>query len=358
MWGENYMKLRDDLQDLAPYTAGKKAPGALKLSSNENPLGPSPLAMESIKSSVGEIHIYPEGTSAQLRGALAARDGLDPSQYLVGNGSDEVLTMIAGAFINPGDRGLTAVHTFSEYNFAVRLFGGKMDFFDLNQGALDLKSAQKCLTSRHRMVFLCNPNNPTGGYFNHESLEEFLAGVPSDLLVVVDEAYREYSTAGDFPRTLELLKTYPNLLITRTFSKIYGLAALRVGYAVGAPGLIRDISVVKQPFNVGTLNQGAALAALGDESFLHESLEINAQGKKFWYKSCEDLGLVYYPTQANFLAIKVPKPAKEIFTRMIELGVAIRPLDSFGLPGWIRITIGSPEQNQKCLAAFKISLND
>ena len=169
---------------------------------------------------------------------------------------------------------------------------------------------------------------------------------------MVDEAYKEYSTAEDYPRTLELLGAFPNLLVTRTFSKIYGLAALRVGYVLGAPGLIRDISVVKQPFNVGSLNQAAALAALSDKEFLDLSERTNRAGRSFWYQACKDLGLEYYKTQANFIAIKVPRPAKEIFAKMLDLGATIRPLDSFGLPEWIRITIGTDSQNSQCLQAL------
>lgn len=350
------MKLRENLKDLVPYTAGKKIEGALKLSSNENPLGPAPLALEAIKTHLQEIHIYPEGTSAHLRGALAARDGLEPSQYLIGNGSDEVLTLIAGAFLNPGDRALTARHTFSEYNFAVRLFGGGTDYFDLKQGALDLDSAAQALRPSHRIIFLCNPNNPTGGYFSQKDLEKFLSQVSPEVLVVLDEAYREYVDAEDFPRSLELLGKYPNLLITRTFSKIFGLAALRVGYAVGSERLIHDLSVVKQPFNVGTLNQAAALAALGDKKFLDLSVTTNEKGRIFWYEALNALGLAYYRTQANFLAVRVPKPAKQIFASMVDAGVVIRPLDSFGLPDWIRITIGTEEQNRRCLQALKTAL--
>jgi len=351
------MDLREDLRDLKPYAPGKLKPGALKLASNENPLGPSPKALEAIAGSVATGHLYPDGAAVVLRNALSSTLGVAADHILVGNGSDEILTLVAAAYIRPGDNAVTADVTFSEYNFAVRLYGGTMKFAPLKEGAFDLDAVADRIDERTRMVFLCNPNNPTGGYFSASALEGFLARVPASVLVVLDEAYFHYVEAADYPDSMKLLPLHPNLLVTRTFSKVYGLAALRVGFAVAAPEIIGHLAVVKQPFNVGTLGQVAAHAALDDESFVDRSRTVNREGLKFWARALARLKLFSYPTQANFFAVKVNRDAQAVFAAMADAGVTIRPLTSFGLTDWIRITVGTQEQNALCLAAFEKALD-
>jgi histidinol-phosphate aminotransferase len=351
------MQLREDLRDLKPYTPGKLMPGALKLASNENPLGPSPLALKALRAAADSVHVYPDGAAAALREAISTSLGIASDQILLGNGSDEVLTLIAGAYIRAGDNAVTADVTFSEYHFAVRLFGGSMKFTALKDGAFDLSAVNQAIDSNTKMVFLCNPNNPTGGYFSAEVLEAFLAGVPPSILVILDEAYFHYVEASDYPDSLKILKRFPNLLVLRTFSKIYGLAALRVGFAVASPEVVQQLAVVKQPFNVGTLGQVAAKAALGDTAFVERSRCVNREGAQFWKTELNRLGLFFYPTQANFVAIRVRRNAQTVFTAMADAGVTIRPMTSFGLSGWIRITIGTPGQNRLCLEALEHALD-
>jgi histidinol-phosphate aminotransferase len=351
------MELREDLRDLKPYTAGKLKPGALKLASNENPLGPSPLGLAALQEAVATVNLYPDGAATALRETLSADLGVPAEQFLLGNGSDEVLTIVAGAYIRPGDNAVTADLTFSEYNFAVRLFGGTMKFAGLKDGAFDLDAVAAQIDSRTRLVFLCNPNNPTGGYFSAQALDAFLAKIPPSVLVILDEAYIHYVEAGDYPDSLKLLNKVPNLLVSRTFSKVYGLAALRVGYAVASPEVIRHLSVVKQPFNVGTLGQVAARAAVGDKAFVEKSRQVNREGLKFWTKALADRQLFHYPTQTNFIALNVGRDAQAVFATMADAGVTIRPLTSFGLNTWIRITIGTLDQNQLCLKALDKALD-
>lgn len=351
------MDLREDLRDLKPYAPGKLKPGALKLASNENPLGPSPRALEALTAAVNTVHVYPDGAATALREALSAQLGVPADRFLLGNGSDEVLTMIAGAYIRPGDNAVTADVTFSEYHFAVRLFGGSVVHTPLKEGAFDLEAVAARIDAKTRMVFLCNPNNPTGGYFSQSALEGFLARVPASVLVVLDEAYCHYVEAADYPNSLPLLDRWPNLLVLRTFSKVYGLAALRVGYAVASPAIVGHLAVVKQPFNVGTLGQVAARAALSDAAFVEESRTVNREGIAFWTAAFARLGLFAYPTQANFIAVRLDRDAQSVFATMAEAGVTIRPLTSFGLGSWIRITVGTREQNELCLKALEKALD-
>jgi len=351
------MELREDLRDLKPYSAGALKPGALKLASNENPLGPSPKGLEALAAAASTVHIYPDGAATALREALAAELQVPAGQILLGNGSDEVLTLIAAAYVRPGDNVVTADITFSEYHFAARLFGASVKKTPLKDGAYDLDAVAAAVDGKTKIVFLCNPNNPTGSHFGQKALEAFLARVPASVLVVLDEAYVHYVDAADYPDSMKLLSRYPNLLVTRTFSKVYGLAALRVGYAVASSQVIGHLGVVKQPFNVGTLGQVAARAAVADREFVEASRKVNREGLAFWTQALASRGLFHYPTQANFLALRVDRDAQAVFQAMAEAGVTIRPLTSFGLTDWIRITIGTAEQNSVCLKALDQALD-
>jgi len=272
---------------------------------------------------------------------------------MVGNGSDEVLLMIAQAFVKPGERVVVSENTFSEYEFSGRVLDGEIIKVPLRDLRYDVKGFIKTLALQPKLMFLCNPNNPTGNYFTHAELAALLRKAPRDCLVVVDEAYADYATAKDFPRCLELLKTYPNLIVSRTFSKLYGMAGLRLGYGFGDATLIRETLRVKTPFNLNLLVQIAALTALQDRAFVRRSLAMNDKGKIQLMTGLKKLGLTALPTEANFICFNVARPAVELCEDLMKRGMIIRPLKSFGLPDWCRVTIGTAEQNRFFLKELK-----
>lgn len=346
------MKIRECLKDMVPYSPGKLKPGAIKLASNENPLGISPKASDALKQSIGSISLYPDGACVKLKNALAKKHDLANGNFCVGNGSDEVLVLIAGAYIEPGDNAITSQTTFSEYTFATKLFGGTMKYAPMIDGCFQLDVIASLIDNKTKLVFLCNPNNPTGTSFSNDALRAFMEKVPKDILVVLDEAYREYVDRSDFPDSISLLNNYSNIIILRTFSKIYGLAGLRVGYGIARPEVITDMEKTRAPFNVNSLAQAAAYAALDDTDFVNKSRAVNREGKTYLYASFDKLGLKYYKTEANFILVYINQDCTAAFEKLMALGITIRPLRSFGLNDAIRVTIGTPEQNEffvRCL---------
>jgi histidinol-phosphate aminotransferase len=356
---------RKSIQALKPYVPGKSIeevrakynpPSITKLGSNENPLGASPEVMKAVEGALSRISLYPDGASRDLRSALAQVHGLVQDQVVVGNGSDEVLLMIAAAFLNPGEKVLVSENTFSEYEFSGRVMDGRIVKIPLKDLRYDLARFRKKLSLKPKLVFLCNPNNPTGSYFTHAELEAFLKAAPRTTLVVVDEAYGEYADAADFPRTLELLKAFPNLIISRTFSKIFGMAGLRLGYGFAHPLLIQEMARVKTPFNVNLLVQAAALAALKDQGFRQRSVANNLEGRAFLEAGLKARRLQFIPTQANFICFRTIRPAVDLCEDMLKQGMIVRALRSFGMDFWNRVTIGTPDQNAKFLAALDSAL--
>src|SRR5690606_7920034 len=277
-------------------------PGEItKLGSNENPLGASRKVVDAVKASLSRISLYPDGASRDLRRALADAHGVRQDQVIVGNGSDEVLLLIAAAFLNPGEAALVSENTFSEYEFSTRVMDGKVVRIPARKNRYAIDRFRKKLALKPKLVFLCNPNNPTGSYFTHAELTALLEEAPARTLVVVDEAYAEYADAPDFPRSAELLTRFPNLLISRTFSKIFGMAGLRLGYALGHPLLIQEMARVKTPFNVNLPVQAAGLAALADAAFRKKSVANNLAGRAFLQAELGSRGIEFIPTQANFI---------------------------------------------------------
>lgn len=340
------MKIRGCLNDITPYVPGVLKPGAIKLASNENPLGPSPAALEAIRRNLERVSLYPDGSCAVLREKLAARYGLRPGNFILGNGSDEIFVFIAGLLVEPSDEIVTSEVTFSEYAFAARLFGGVPVFTPMRAGTYDPDGILARINGRTRVIFIANPNNPTGTRLSHEAFAAFMKKVPAEVLVVADEAYREYAQDPGFPDALALMREHRNLLVTRTFSKLYGLAGLRVGYAIGDEELIALLNRTRTPFNIGTLAQVAAVAALDDEAFIQRSIDNNEAGKRYLYGELGRLGLRYYPTHANFIYIEIGMDCREAFRKIMDLGMTIRPLASFGVTDAIRVTVGTPEQNR------------
>jgi histidinol-phosphate aminotransferase len=353
---------RPAIQALKPYVPGRSIdevkaqynpPRIVKLGSNENPLGANPKVLRAVAKVLPKASLYPDGSSRELREALANYCGVKADQVIVGNGSDEILLMMALAFVKPGERVVVSENTFSEYEFSGRVLDAKIVKIPLRDYRYDLKAFAQALAQKPKMLFLCNPNNPTGNYFTHAELEALLKKAPRECLVVVDEAYGDYATAKDFPRCLELMRKYPNLLVARTFSKLFGLAGLRLGYGLGDPGLLRETLRVKTPFNVNLLVQTAAVTALNDKAFIRKSLSVNNKGRAQIEAGLRKLKLFYLPTQANFICFRVPRPAVDLCEDLLKRGMIIRALKSFGLPEWCRVTIGTAEQNRFFLAELK-----
>jgi histidinol-phosphate aminotransferase len=350
---------RPAIQALKPYVPGRsiedvraqyKPARIVKLGSNENPLGANPKVLKAIAKALPKVSLYPDGSSRVLREELAGYCGVSADEVIVGNGSDEILLMIALAFVKPGEKVVVSENTFSEYEFSGRVLDADIVKVPLRGMRYDVKAFIAALKLKPKMMFLCNPNNPTGNYFTHAELESLLRKAPRECLIVVDEAYGDYADEKDFPRSVELLRKHPNLIVARTFSKLFGLAGLRLGYGLGRAEVLRETLRVKTPFNVNLLVQTAAVAALNDKAFIRKSLSVNAKGRAQIEAGFRKLGLFYLPTQANFICFRVPRPAVDLCEDLLKRGMIIRALKSFGLPEWCRVTIGTAEQNRFFLA--------
>jgi len=329
----------------------------IKLASNENPFGSSPKALEAIKRELDNVSIYPDGAAVELTNALAKQLGVDPDQIIFGAGSDEVILMIARAFLLPGDENITADQTFPQYRHNIEIENGVVVEVPLKDGTHDLFGMLAKVNPKTKIVWICNPNNPTGTIVTHDEVEWFLSKVPSNVMVVLDEAYCEYIDDPSFPNGLELLKKYPNLVLLRTFSKIYGLASLRIGYGVGRAELIRSINQVREPFNTSRFGQAAALAALEDQEFIHRCREANKQGLVTLRAAFERLGLPAFPAYGNFIMVDVKRPAQDVFQALLRKGVIVRAGHKH-YPTHIRITVGSAEQNAKVISALEEVLQE
>ncbi|MEE8638191.1 MAG: histidinol-phosphate transaminase [Candidatus Margulisiibacteriota bacterium] len=345
---------RPAIKGLKEYVPGKtpKEPGVAKLSSNENPFGPSPKALEAIAKETKNLQIYPDQKSILLREALAKKLKIDESCIIVGNGSDEIMQLAAATFLKPGEEVVLPNNTFSLYEFVTRIFDGKLVFVDLKNYSQDLEAAATAVTPKTKMLFLCNPHNPSGTMISAKELEVFLKKIPENILVIIDEAYIEFVESKEFPDSLKYVRENKNVLILRTFSKFYGLAGLRAGYGVAKKELVSYMFRVKPPFNVNRLAQAGAKAALDDKEFQAKTYQNNQEGKKYLYAELDKLGLEYKKTESNFIFINLKKTADQLFMQMMKQGVIIRPLTSFGLPEAIRVSIGTKEQAKRFAAAL------
>ncbi|MFP4010632.1 MAG: histidinol-phosphate transaminase [Spirochaetaceae bacterium] len=346
------MRPRQALSAIAEYVPGMKKKDAVKLSSNENPFGPSPMALSAIEKWAPSVNVYPDSEAGELKAALAGHLGVAPERLIVGNGSDEVLFIAAATFLNPAERAVIPEHTFSQYEFATRLYDGRPAFAPMREGQIQLSAMGELIDGNTRLVFVCNPNNPTGTYLSEAELFAFAETVPEDVLLVIDEAYREFADADDFPDSLRLAKERDNVLVLRTFSKLYGLASLRIGYGVGSESLIRTMHTAKPPFNTGILPQKAATAALSDTEFVRRTLENNREQREVLRIELDQLGMPQYPSEANFICTDCGRDAAAFAADLGEEGVSVRPLGSFGMPTWLRITVGTPEQNRLLVEAL------
>lgn len=329
----------------------------IKLASNENPFGCSEKAKEAIIAELANSSIYPDGASVALTAEAAARLGVGTDQIIFGAGSDDVILMLARAFFVHGDETIMADQTFAQYKHNAEIENAAIIEVPLKEGQHDLPAMLAAVTDKTKIIWICNPNNPTGTIVTHEELEQFLRQVPSSVLVVLDEAYCEYVYDEQFPNGLELLKSYKNLVLLRTFSKIYGLASLRVGYGIGHPDVIRLINLVREPFNTSRIGQAAAKAALADEAFVARCRELNREGLAYVTSELERLGLPYFPAHGNFVMFDTKHPSSQVFDGLLKRGIISRAKWS-KYPTYMRITIGSSEQNEKFIAALEQVLQE
>lgn len=325
----------------------------IKLASNENPYGSSPKAKEAIVAHLDNLALYPDGASLNLRWDLAEFLGVKPGQLIFGNGSDESLLMISRAYLSEGTNTVMASPTFSQYRSNAIIEGAELIEVPLKNGVHDLEAMAEAINEQTRVVWVCNPNNPSGTIVTTTELEAFLKKVPKDVLVVLDEAYYEYVVDPEYPKTIPMLAEYPNLIILRTFSKIYGLATMRVGYGIASEELVSQLEHVREPFNTGALGQVAARAALHDQDFVKKCRELNREGMKQYTDAFEEWGLDYFPSQTNFILVNLNQDSDEVFKKFLSKGIILRSGNALGHPGYQRITIGTPEQNEKVLAVLK-----
>ena len=327
----------------------------IKLASNENPLGPSPMALAAVEKSLRQLHLYPDGNAFYLKRRLAEKLGLEPANLILGNGSNEIIEFVGHALLSPGADVVVSQYCFAVYPMVTQLFGANLITVPANNYGHDLPGMLRAITPQTRVVFIANPNNPTGTVAAREEVVQLINQVPSEVLLVMDEAYIEF--LDDAVDLIPLLRRglKPNLLLMRTFSKIYGLAGLRIGYGIGQPELIAALEKVRQPFNVNAVAQAGALAALDDSEHIQRTRRNNAAGLRFLEQGLHDLRLTYVPSAANFLLVKVGD-GQRVFQQLQQQGVITRPMGGYGLPEFIRISIGTPAENTRCLTALKQAL--
>lgn len=346
---------RPFLSEIKEYTPGKNPDNAtiIKLASNENPFGPSPLALKSIDRELKKLHIYPDQKAALLRDALGKHLNIDPNCIVTGNGSDDIMQIIGSTFLSPGEEVIIPNNSFSIYLLVTKIFQGVPIAVDLKDHSIDLDAMAQAITDKTKIIFLTNPHNPCGTFFNKISFDAFINKVPENVLVVVDEAYFEFAESSDFPDAIKYIRDgKSNIIILRTFSKFYGLAGLRIGYGISAAENIAAMTKVKMPFNTNRLAQAGARAGLEDKEFLEITFLNNLEVKKQLYAGLDKLGLKYKRSDANFVFVEVQDEADAMFLKFMSEGIIIRPLTSFGFPYAIRVSIGTAEQNNKFLAAF------
>jgi len=324
----------------------------IKMASNENPLGPSPKAVQAIRDSAGEVHLYPDGGAFYLKRALAKKLGVHEHNLILGNGSDEIVSLATRVFLRDGAEAIVGHPSFLMYGIDTRLSRGELISVPLNQLRLDLPAMKRAITPRTRLIFVDNPNNPTGTMVENKEVQSFLSGLPVHLVVVFDEAYHEYVESASFPNLLDDFDSQ-NIIILRTFSKIWGLAGLRIGYGVASKEIVDILNRCRPPFNVNSLAQVAALASLNDQEQIKKSRELVREGKKFLYLQLRKMNLSFVPTQTNFILVKVGERAQEIESQLLHLEIIVRSMVGYSLPCYLRVTIGTGEQNEAFISRLK-----
>ncbi len=355
------------VRDLAPYTPGKPI-GELarefglaerdivKLASNENPRGPSAAVRRAIASATEELCRYPDGNGFALKAALSAKYGVAPDTIVLGNGSNDVLELVTQAFLRPGDHAVYSRHAFAVYPLAVHARGATGIEVPARDYGHDLPAMRAAITPSTRVVFVANPNNPTGTWITPDALRSFIASIPDDVVIVLDEAYNEYLEPEQNAPSAAWTGAHANLVVSRTFSKAYGLAALRVGYGIMNANVANMLNRVRQPFNVNALAQAAALAALADSGYVDESRALNRSGMRELEAGARALGLEFVPSHGNFILIRVGENAGAVYESLLQQGVIVRPVANYGLPEFLRVTVGLPAENRRFLDALASAL--
>ncbi len=354
--------VREALKDLAPYEPGKPIEEVkrelglsevLKMASNENPLGPSPMAAEAVRQAAAELHLYPDGSGWLLKKRLATHLGVESREIILGNGSDEIIRMIVETFLSPGEEVVVADQAFIIYRMAAKVMGGVCRVVPLSGYTHDLEAMRREVNKRTRLVFIANPNNPTGTMVTGDQVDRFVSGLPEDVIVVCDEAYYEYIERDDFPKSIDYVKAGRPVIVLRTFSKIYGLAGLRIGYGIARDDLVRGMNRVRQPFNTNRAAQAGALAALDDTEHIEKSRSMNAGGKAFLYGALERLGLQTVPSEANFILVDVGRDGNAVSEKLLRRGVIVRAMGGYGFPCSVRVTVGKRADNERFIAALE-----
>ncbi len=350
---------------IAPYEPGKPIEelerelgihNAIKLASNENPLPPSDRVQRAILAALNHLNRYPDGSGFYLRQALAKKHGASPDQIVLGNGSNELIELLVRAFLRPGDEAVVPHPSFVVYPMIVQAAGGVRVMVMLKEHRLDLEAMARAITPMTKVVFIANPNNPTATIVTADEVERFMARVPERTIVVFDEAYIEFALGPDFPDTLNYVKQGRKVAVLRTFSKATSLAGLRVGYGVAEADAVALMNRIRQPFNVNSLAQAGALAALEDESHVLECVRMIEAGRHFLYDEFKTLGVQYVPSRANFILVDVGRSAADIYQKLLHEGVIVRPMTPFGMETALRITVGTPEENRKLVRALRTVL--
>lgn len=356
------MKPNEYVRDLVPYLPGKPVEelqrelgitGAIKLASNENPVGASPKALKEVASKLSDINWYPDGDCFHLKNELSKKLGFQNENIVVGNGSNDIIEIAARTFMKPGDEAVMGEYAFIVYPLVTKAIGADAVISPMPDLIHDLGDMYKRITDKTKMIFIANPNNPTGTMVNRDEMEWFLQKVPDDVLVLVDEAYFEYVNDKNYPNTLEYLSNRPSLITVRTFSKIYGLAGLRLGYGISSEQIISYMNRVREPFNVNSLAQSAGVAALNDKEHVDNSNKINSEGRKYLIKELEKIGIEYYDSYTNFILIDLKRDPMAVYNELLKLGVIVRPVGGYGLKTHLRVTIGLLEQNIRFIKSLK-----
>ena len=356
------------LKDLPTYQPGRPieevarelnlpANEIIKLASNENPLGPSPLALAAMQKVLANLNLYPDGNAFYLKQKLAEKLGVAPANLVLGNGSNEIIEFVGHTYFAPGVDVVVSQYCFAIYPLVAKMFGANLITVPAKNHGHDLPAMLKAITPQTRVVFVANPNNPTGTLVPREEVIQFVNSIPDNVLLVMDEAYIEFLDEPLDLAALVRLGARPNLLLMRTFSKIFGLAGLRLGYGIGHPDLIVTLEKIRQPFNINSIAQAGALAALGDEEHIRKTRQNNFSGLEFFQSAFRELKLEYVQSAANFILVRVGE-GQRVFEAMQRQGVIVRPMGGYQLGEWIRISVGTPKENERCLGALKVALSE